>query len=77
MSGGDFDEVHLRFARALCCMYYNAMKKTLSALKEALTCARDITNATRDAAHVLSSAPNYFATIENSSRAFRRCKKPL
>jgi len=77
MSGGDFDEVHLRFARALRCVYYNAMKKTLSALKEALTRARNTTNATRDAANVLSSAPNYFATSENSSRIFRRCKKPL
>jgi hypothetical protein len=58
-------------------MYYNAMKKTLSALKEALTRVLNITNATRDAANVLSSAPNYFATSENSSRIFRRFRKPL
>ena len=77
MSGGYFDEVHLRVARALRLMYYNAMKKTLSALKEALTRARDTTNATRDAANVLSSALNYFATSNNSLRIFRRCKKPL
>jgi len=47
-------------------MYYNAMKKTLSALKEALTRAPNSTNATRDAANVLSSALNYFATSEKS-----------
>jgi hypothetical protein len=29
--------VHVRFARALHCVYYNAVKKTLSRVKEALT----------------------------------------
>jgi hypothetical protein len=58
-------------------MYYNAMKKTLSALKEALTRARHIVGATQDAANVLSSAPNYFAAQNISRRIFRRYKKPL
>lgn len=37
MSGGDFDEVHVRVAHALLCVYYNAMKKNTCRVKEALT----------------------------------------
>jgi hypothetical protein len=77
MSGGDFDEVHLRFARALLWMYYNGMKKTLSALKEALTRAPNTLDAERDAANFLSSCANYFGDDKISSISFRRCKKPL
>jgi hypothetical protein len=58
-------------------MYYNAVKKTLSRLKEALTRALNTRRMTRDAAKFLSSAPNYFARRKISSRVFCRCKKPL
>jgi hypothetical protein len=34
-------------------------------------------NATRDAANILSSTANYSASRKFSSRVFRRCKKPL
>jgi hypothetical protein len=58
-------------------MYYNAMKKTLSRLNEALTRALDTIDGQRDAAIFLSSTANYFAPRTNSSRIFQRCKKPL
>ena len=70
MSGGDFDEVHDSLMHCVC-MYYNAMKKTLSRLNEALTRALNIIRATRDAANFLSSGPNYFVPREISSRFFR------
>jgi hypothetical protein len=76
MSGGDFDEVHDSLMHCVC-MYYNAMKKTLSRLKEALTRALNTIHATRDAANFLSSASNYFARREFSPRIFRRCTKAL
>jgi hypothetical protein len=58
-------------------MYYNAMKKTLSRVKEALTRALKTIDAARDAANVLSSTTNYFAPRSISSPTFRECKKPL
>jgi len=58
-------------------MYYNAMKKTLSRLKEALTRALKSIDATRDAANILSSAANYFARRAISSLILRGCEKPL
>jgi len=58
-------------------MYYNAMKKTLSRLNEALTRALATIDAQRDAAIFLSSAANTSASRGNSSSTFRRCKKPL
>jgi hypothetical protein len=76
MSGGDFDEVHDSLMHCVC-MYYNAMKKTLSRLKEALTRALNTIHATRDAANFLSSASNYFARRKFSPRIFRRCTKAL
>jgi hypothetical protein len=58
-------------------MYYNAVKKTLSRLNEALTRALETTDAQRDAAIFLSSVANTFAPRANSSPIFPRCKKPL
>jgi hypothetical protein len=58
-------------------MYYNAMKKTLSRLNEALTRAVETLDAQRDAAIFLSSIANYFAPRANSSPIFPGCKKPL
>jgi hypothetical protein len=42
-------------------MYYNAMKKNISRVKEALTRALNTIDAPRDPANFLSSAANYFA----------------
>jgi hypothetical protein len=58
-------------------MYYNAMKKTLSRLNEALTRTLKTIGATRDAANFLSSDANYFARRRISSPPFHECKKPL
>jgi hypothetical protein len=58
-------------------MYYNAMKKTLSRVNEALTRALKTIDAQRDAANFLSSAANYFAPRANPSPILPRCKKPL
>jgi hypothetical protein len=58
-------------------MYYNGMKKTLSAVKEALTRAPNTLDAARDAANFLSSRANYFGDEKISSISFRRCKIPL
>jgi len=58
-------------------MYYNAMKKTLSRLNEALTRTPNTMNARRDAAKFLSSDANYFARREISRRVSQACKKPL
>jgi hypothetical protein len=58
-------------------MYYNAMKKTLSRLNEALTRALKSNEAPRDAANFLSSAANYFARRRISSPIYPECKKPL
>jgi len=52
-------------------MYYNAMKKTLSRLNEALTRAPNLIRAKRDAANFLSSAANYFARRAISSPIVR------
>jgi len=41
MSGGDFDKCMCDSAHALICVYYNAMKKTLFRVKEALTHAAE------------------------------------
>jgi len=76
MSSGDFDEVHDSLMHCVW-MYYNAMKKTLSRLNEALTRALATIDAQRDAAIFLSSAANTFAPHANSSPIFPRCKKPL
>jgi hypothetical protein len=58
-------------------MYYNAMKKNISRLKEALTRALKTFDATHDAANFLSSFANYFARRAISSPIWRECKKPL
>jgi hypothetical protein len=58
-------------------MYYNAKKKTLSRLNEALTRAVATIDAQRDDAIFLSSTANTLAPRANSSPIFRRCKKPL
>jgi hypothetical protein len=58
-------------------MYYNAMKKTLSRLNEALTRAVKTIDAQRDAAIFLSSFANTSAPRANSSPIFPGCKKPL
>jgi len=74
MSGGDFDEVHDSLMHCVC-MYYNAMKKTLSRLNEALTRSLKSSGARRDAANILSSASNYFAPRGISSTIRPECKK--
>jgi hypothetical protein len=58
-------------------MYYNAMKKNISRVKEALTCALNTIDAARHPANVLSSDANYFVRRAISSPIFRECKKPL
>jgi hypothetical protein len=58
-------------------MYYNAMKKTLSRLNEALTRASNTMRATQDAANFLSSGANYFMRLAIWSPIFPQCKKPL
>ena len=72
---GDF-EVHDSLMHCVC-MYYNAMKKTLSRLKEALTRVDKSSEAPRDAVNFLSSIANYFAPRGISSPILRECKKPL
>jgi flagellar biosynthesis regulator FlaF len=58
-------------------MYYNAMKKNISRVKEALTRALNTIDAARDPANFLSSETNYFTRRAISSPIFRECKKPL
>jgi hypothetical protein len=58
-------------------MYYNAMKKTPSALKEAFTRVPNTMKASRDAANFLSSVAIYCAPGEISPKIFQRFKKPL